>query len=162
MGIQYNQESLYKDIEQLNEVTHPFSIVVIKDTFNKYPNRFLLYYDERWNCKLFFNYRTVEDNEKNIISRLSNELKVKKEDIAVDFVTEQIYRKYSVSDKKDKVYDHRIYHVDIAEFSKNSMENEFEIDGKKFYWMTLNDMEKDADIREKNIELVDIVKTSIG
>ena len=30
------------------------SLVAIKNTFNNTSNKFLVYYDERWDCKLFF------------------------------------------------------------------------------------------------------------
>lgn len=43
----YNFEDLLKDINKLNEIAHSHSIVVIKDTFNKFPNRFLVYEDNR-------------------------------------------------------------------------------------------------------------------
>lgn len=157
----YDKENLYKDIECLNEITHPFSIAVIKDTFNDYPNRFLLYYDERWKCKFFFNCKTVENDEMNIRAKLSNALKVQNEEITVEFVTEKITRKYSVSDQTDKVYDHKFYFVDFHTFSDNMKEKEFEVDGTKFYWMTLKDMESDEDIIKKNMDIVDVVKEYI-
>lgn len=53
---------------------HPHSIVLIKDTFHSNDNRFLLYYDARWDCRLFLNYATVtsdfELDQKNIAKHL--------------------------------------------------------------------------------------------
>lgn len=65
----FDHEKLYKEMKEANEIEHPFSIVAIKDTFEKYPNRFLLYYDNRWNSWFFFNFKTNSDevqNEENI------------------------------------------------------------------------------------------------
>ena len=56
---------LYDEMVANNEMEHPFSIVAIKDTFREFPNKYLLYYDNRWNCWFFFNFKTVENAEQN-------------------------------------------------------------------------------------------------
>lgn len=48
----YNHEMLMNDIRELNLIQHNHSLIAIRDTFEK-ENRFLVYYDERWDCKLF-------------------------------------------------------------------------------------------------------------
>lgn len=154
----YNQEKLYKDIEKLDEVTHPYSLVAIKDTFNKYPNRFLVYYDERWDCKFFPSYKTIDNNEDNIKARLSGELKVDSEKISVKFNTFEIHKKYSVSHNEERVYEHRVYSAQLEEFTDMMRQDEFEIDGKTFFWMTINDMEKDERIMEVNSDVVGLIK----
>lgn len=158
----YGHISLYNDIEKLNTITHPFTIVAIKDTFNNYPNRFLLYYDQRWQCKFFFNFKTVDDNEENIKQRLSNILKIEKKDISLVYKTERIYEKYSVSDKIDKIYEHRIYKAEISDFTDILKSNEFTIDGVKYFWMTIQDMENDTQIKEKNLDVVNIIKDTVA
>lgn len=157
----YGHTELYNDIEKLNNIQHRFSIVAVKDTFNQYPNRFLLYYDERWKCKFFFSYKTVDNDADNIITKLSNELKVDRDNIKVEFKTEQIQEKYSVSHKENRVYDHRVYSVEISKFRNDITADEFEIDGKKYYWMTLQDMEKDQRIKEVNLDVVSLIKASV-
>ena len=126
----YSHKNLLNDIEKLNKITHPFSIIAIKDTFKDFSNRFLLYYDERWDCKFFFNYRTVDNDKDNIIKRLSNELKIPIDSIHVDFKTESVYEKYSISDKKSKIYDHKIYYVEIDSYNDELKKDTFKIDGK--------------------------------
>lgn len=157
----YSGEKLYEDIKNLNQITHPFSIIVIKDTFNKYPNRFLVYYDNRWDCNLFINYRTLENNINNIKTKLSSDLKVDTKYIDVDFVYEEIYRKYSVSDKINKFYEHKFYYVIIKKYKDILKSDKFEIDGKKYSWMTINEMEHDEKIIEKNMDVVNIIKHNI-
>ncbi len=159
---QYSHSDLLKDVENLNEITHPFSIVVIKDSFNEYANRFLLYYDVDWDCKFFFNYHTMqEDNEKNIVARLSNELKIDKNAITVDYITEKIQSKYSERDKVNKVYEHRIYYANISDFTELTKQKEFEIDGKQFCWMTMEEMKKDNRIQKINDDVVSLVNSVI-
>ena len=160
----YNQDQLFDDINNINQIMHPFSIVAIKDTFNEYPNRFLLYYDEQWDCKFFFNYKTMENdtfNEENIKVRLANELHIDKESIKLEFKTEAIQRKYSVKDSQYKVYDHKVYRADISQFSDLIKKTEFEINNKKFYWMSIEDMKKDKRIREINSDVVSLVNDVI-
>ena len=158
----YSQEDLCKDIEELNEVTHPFSIIAIKDSFNNYSNRFLVYYDERWDCKLFPSYKTVDNNEDNIKIRLSNELKVGKDCISLEYKTYEIHRKFSVSNNETRVYDHRAYSATLKNFSAMMKGDTFEIDGKKYFWMTISDMEKDERIMEVNSDVVSFIKKNIA
>lgn len=160
----YGHTMLLEDIENINKITHPFSIIVIKDSFQQYPNRFLLYYDNRWKCRLFINYRTSTgtgaDNEQNICSRLSNELKIPANQIAVKYVTERIQRKFSVSDQVFKCYEHKVYYVTIP-FTDKLKRRQFNIDGKQYCWMTISDMEKDSDIQSKNLDVVNLVRETI-
>ena len=38
-----------------NVNTHNHSIIVIKDIFNDFSNKYLVYYDSKWDCKFFLN-----------------------------------------------------------------------------------------------------------
>lgn len=59
-------------IEKLNTIQHNHSLVAIKDTFSVESKRYLTYYDEKWECKLFLNFKTIEeDNENNLIENLN-------------------------------------------------------------------------------------------
>lgn len=156
----YGHKALYKDIAALNEIEHPFSLVAIKDTFREYSNRFLLRYDERWGCWLFFSYRTVEHDEANIKQRLSLELRTTISD--VEYVTTQIQRKYSYSDKCNKTYTHTVYSAIIGEFNNILKQNSFEIDGTRFRWMTIADMMRDSTIMERNKEVVELIHNNIA
>ena len=155
----YNHHDLYNDLKKLDKITHPFSIVAIKDTFNKYPNRFLLYYDARWDCDFFFSFRTVDNNNtENIIKKLSAELQLDEQYIKVDYKTQEIQSKFSESDKIQKTYEHKLYCAEISHFSKQHKQDSFEINGKKFKWMTIEQMEQDENIKKKNLDVVDLVK----
>lgn len=104
----YTHLDLGREITDLNEIQHRFSLVAIKDTFNEHPNRFLLYYNE------------------------------------------------------DRVNDHRLYYAEISEYKDNITKDEFEIDGKKFFWMTIQQMERDKRIAEVNSDVVGLIKGVIG
>ena len=36
--------------------------------------------------------------------------------------------------------------------------DDFSVNGKHYYWMTIKDMEEDENVRKKNLEVVDFVK----
>ena len=159
----YGQERLMKDIKDLNLIQHPFSIAVIHDDFQEFPNRFLLYYDTRWNCWFFPNFRTVSDetdNMANIRDRLSKQLKIPAEQISAQFVTSRIQQKFSVSDRQVKVYDHRLYRITLPA-SDLMKQDSFIIDDRQFCWKTIDEMRADPEIQEKNLDVVSFVEESI-
>lgn len=72
----YTLNTLEQDTVNLDETLHHFSIIAIKDTFNTGANRFLLYYDPRWKCEFFPNFKTADtekQNEDNIKQYLFSE-----------------------------------------------------------------------------------------
>ena len=159
----FDKNKLYEEIEEENLMKeHPHSIVLIKDTFHSNDNRFLLYYDARWDCKLFPNYATITSDlaqdEKNITKHLQMELKISQDNLEGAFAFEKVHEKYSVSAKENRCYRHRFYQFLIKEFNKNIEQDSFEIDGKKFYWMSIAEMEQDKRIMEVNSDIVSMVK----
>ena len=119
----FNKDRLYEEIEEENLMKeHPHSIVLIKDTFHSNDNRFLLYYDARWNCRLFLNYATItsdyELDMENIVRHLQMELKVSKNNLDGAFAFEKVHEKYSVSAKENRCYRHRFYQFLIKQFDE--------------------------------------------
>lgn len=139
---------------------HPHSIILIKDDYNKNANRFLVYDDPRWQCRLFLNYHTLDQgddnaNISNIQKHLNLDLKVTSEPGC--FLFEELHSKYSVSAKKNKYYIHRFYrfHISGNELLK---QDTFVIDGRTYHWMSIAEMEQDKNIMEKNGDIVGFVK----
>ena len=160
----YNADLLQHDIENLNAIEHPFSLIAIKDTFNKYSHRYLLYYDNRWGLNLFPNYKTQvveEENVANIIKRLSSDLQVAPELITVERKGFELRTKYSVSDKVQKVYEHTLYQATIKKLPKKLQADSFMIGDRKYSWWSIDKMEADEDIREHNLDVVELVKHNI-
>lgn len=160
-GNEYSVDKLYSEISNLNRVEHPFSIIGIRDTYNEYANRYLLYYDNRWKSFLFPNGRTAEDIEKNesqMLEMISNTLKIPAESLIIEKAGEQIHQKYSVSDEEMKWYHHTFYRMKVLNFPKNLREKEFVIDGTVFRWMSISEMEADTRIQEVNSDIVTMVK----
>ncbi len=154
----YNYSDLFQDINYLNEITHNHSIVIVRDSFNLYPNRLLLYYDARWDCDLFLNYKENPNNETFIKNHLSAELKIPSQKISLTYVTRKIHEKYSESAKEKKWYCHKFYLAEIAEFPVTHQKDSFECDGKEYHWRTIPDLESDENVMKKNKDIVDYIK----
>lgn len=155
----YDHAVLFQDIEKLNMIQHNHSLIVIKDTFSKDKNHYLVYYDERWDCKLFLNYKTQErDNEAFLKEQISADLSIDSDRMICNYITSRVQEKYSVSHQETRIYNHRLYEVCLNSFSEKLKKDHFEINGKHYYWMTIEEMERDDNIKEKNLEVLDFVK----
>ena len=92
---EYTHETLYKGIKKLDEIQHNHSLVIIKNTFEKNADKYLVYFDERWECKLFLNYKTQTYNdEQNIINNVSSDLRINPELIHCNYIASKIQEKY--------------------------------------------------------------------
>lgn len=157
----YTADDLYNDIVELEPPAKRFSLVAIKDTFQKYPNRYLLYYDQKWDCKFFPNFKSMEDEEENkanIIGKISVMLNVPADRLSAEFKAQAIQRKFAPADNAINIYDHKLYEITISSFPKELKQSSFTIEGKQFYWLTINDMLKDRRIYEMNLSVVSFVK----
>lgn len=143
-------------------IQHNHSLVAIKNTFNNTSNKFLVYYDERWDCKLFPNYKTIDtDNEAALIDYIAADLDCDKRKINCKYITSRIQSKYSYSHNENRIYNHRLYEINISRFPEQIKHNDFTINGKHYYWMSISDMERDENILKKNKEVVDFIKENL-
>lgn len=154
----YSFEDLLEDINKLNEIAHSHSIVVIRDSFNKFPNRFLVYEDKRWNCEFFLNYKENPNNEEFIKNHISSELKIEKNNIKLIFVAQKIHEKFSESANENKVYSHKFYEATISEFPEDIKKNSFICDGKEYHWRSIAELEQDENVQKKNLDILNYVK----
>lgn len=155
----YDHNVLLKEIEDLDMIQHKHSLVVIQNPYKSMEKYFLVYYDERWDCKLFLNLKTQENgNEAFIKEQVSSRLNIDKEKMKCKYITSRVQEKFSVSHNENRLYDHRLYEVKIPEFPEKEKEMDFEVNGIHYYWMTMEEMGKDSNIRKKNLEVLDFVK----
>jgi hypothetical protein len=155
----YTHTDLLRDIEGLDMIQHNHSLIIIKNNAPGIKTKYLTYYDERWDCKLFPNLKTADkDNEAFIISNLSNDLGIPKKEIKCKYISSRVQEKYSVSHNENRVYNHRLYEVEFKNIPKIMNKNDFSINSRHYYWMTISEMEKDDNIMKKNMEVVDFVK----
>lgn len=152
----YTHKQLYDDIVKLNVITHPFSLIIIRNEFEKRPNKFLLRYDNRWNCWLLPYYKTTSDNVEHLRQCLSVDLNV---DANVIIQKERkITEKHSPTDNKNKVYDHTFYYVP-AVLNRCHRQDEFVMGNLRYKWFSLADMQADKTIMKMNGDVVDVLRT---
>jgi hypothetical protein len=154
----YNYGDLLEDINKLNEITHKHSIVIIKDTYQEFSNRYLVYEDSRWNCMFFLNYKDNENNENFIKGHISNELKIKQDDISLKYLTSRVHQKYSVSGEENRMYSHKFYLATVSEFPEHMKNDTFECDGRVYHWKSIPELEADSNVIEHNLDIVNYVK----
>ena len=157
----YTADDLYSDMVKLEPPAKRFSLVAIKDTFNKYPNRYLLYYDEKWDCKFFPNCKTLEEetaNKDNVIEKISVMLNIPVARLSAEFKAQDIQHKFAPADNTVNIYDHKLYEVTVSSFPKELRQSSFSIGGKQFFWLTIDEMLKDKRIYEMNLSVVSFVK----
>ena len=158
----YDHTVLEKEIENLNMIQHDHSLVVISNSQLCDEKTFLVYYDERWDCKLFPNYKTSEyDNEASVVEHISADLNIAKRNISCRYITSKVQEKYSVSHNENRIYNHRLYEVNIQKFPEIMKKDDFVMGGKHYYWMKIQEMEKDTRIMKVNMDVVDFIKENL-
>ena len=86
----YDHNILLNDIQKLDKIQHKHSLVAIQFPDTSAEKKYLVYYDERWDCKLFLNYKTVDRaDEESVINKVSADLNVDKSEYSCA-VTPQI------------------------------------------------------------------------
>ena len=105
----------------------------------------------------FYKYRRNKYTHKVLMKEILNQKEVK-----CRYITSKLQEKYSVSHRENRIYNHRLYELQVNRFSEQEMEKDFVVNGKHYYWMSIEEMEKDDNIRNKNLEVVDFVKEYMG
>ena len=124
--------------------------------------KYLVYYDERWDCKLFLNYKTVDRaDEESVINKVSADLNVDKSQINCRYISSKVQEKYSESHQENRIYNHRLYEIKIQVFPEDEQKENFVVNGRHYYWMSISEMERDPNIVKKNLDVIDFVKESM-
>ena len=92
---------------------------------------------------------------------MSVDLNLNSGDITCNYVTSRVQEKYSVSHLESRVYYLRLYEMYFNNIPDEFRKDNFEISGRHYYWMTIDEMEKDDNIKKKNLDVVDFVKEYI-
>lgn len=88
--------------------------------------KYLVYYDERWDCKLFLNYKTVDRaDEESVINKVSADLNVDKSQINCRYISSKVQEKYSESHQENRIYNHRLYEIKIQVFPGDEQKENF-------------------------------------
>lgn len=137
-----------------SESYHEFSLVAV----SRNDHRFLQAFDQRWNSWLFPYFRSSENNRENIDREVSNLFHI---DVETSYVAHTNHCKYSNSDDVYKIYNHKLYKLALDPIPESMQADEFELDGKKYKWLSISEMEDDSDIMAVNDDVVAFVKKKI-
>ncbi len=133
--------------ESLSNTCHEFSLLAVR----KSTGEFLQVFDSRWQCWLFPYIKSTDENKANVDTFASNLLN---KETSTEYVTSAKHCKYSVSDQVYKIYNHKLYKV-LVDDSYVIPENS----EQQLRWMSINELETNSDIMEKNDDVIAFVKT---
>ncbi len=156
----YTFGHLYNDIATLAESNNnAYSIIAVH---NPEQNKYLLYADEQWGCKLFLNYKIREADEqkevKNLKALLARDLQVPKKAVRLNFQFTQESEKLSIGNNVNKLYEFHFYYACIYGISE---QNVLQVGGRTYSWVSIPEMEADPDLMRKNADVVALVKNAI-
>lgn len=154
----YSAGTLETEIKALDKVRHRHALIAIKDTFNPFPNRYLTYYDEAWDCPFLLNYKSAEEH---VLRRgISQELKIPENEIKLERVGVESYRKFSEEAKREKWYEHTLYQAEISDFPALLRQEAFEIDGRHYEWLTIYRMKIHPRVIKANMDVVHMIENA--
>lgn len=140
---------------------HEFNIVIWTRKIH-WIRHYLVYYDTRWNCWLFMNYKAKRrdyEAEPELREAVAKRFHVQEEYLYVHYLTAQRLEKYSVPHQEMRQYRHNYYelHVMSDPGPEHLLEKNFVIDGVQYAWMTEDELRNDESTRAKNSEVLEYV-----
>ena len=161
-----NSEKLFKEIIALDKVERRSSIIAIKDSYQQYPHRFLLYHDNGWNCDFFPNHASassIVDTSRELKSYISGQLEVPPADLEIRFVREKTNEKPSTEHNGEmRLYTYWLFDVSVKNIPDFWRQSEFDIADRHYKWMSTDSMLADARINEINNDVVSLVKDTLS
>ena len=116
------------------------AIIVIKNN-----NRYLQYYDLRWDSYLFLNCKLLDNNMLEIVTDfVSKSLNIDKKYIKVKYIDFKVHKKFSESAK--------------VEVLDNLPSNDFIINNIQYKWFTYNELLNNKRIMTVNSDIVGFIK----
>lgn len=97
-------------------------------------------------------------NKRNKKTEISDLLKM---NVTTEYVAHAKHYKYSVSDGRYKIYNHKLYKLLLTDPPESMRDDIFEIDGTKYLWMLFEELEVDLNTMQKNDDVIAFVKSKI-
>lgn len=155
-----NADLLFQEIIDMDKVERRSSIAAIRDSFETYPHRYLVYYDEGWKCEFFPNHKTADEgNPEKLKKFLSEELEIDESSISLSYLREFSNEKESTEHNNQKrLYIYNLFKAEISDMPDKWKQDEFMIAGKKYRWMSIDEMLQDETIRRINSDVISEVR----
>lgn len=81
--------------------------------------------------------------------------------ITTKYVAHAKHCKYSVSDNRYKIYNHKLYKLLLTDIPESMKDSIFEINGVKYSWMLFEELEADLNTMQKNDDVIAFVKSKL-
>lgn len=144
---------LYAEITK--NISHDFCLLAVQNSEGK----FLQIYDSDWKSWLFPYFRSTDNNK---ASMDANVQELFGPNSSARYIAKEIHCKYSERDNVYKIYNHKLYKPLNAQIHDFMNCEEFEYKGTKYKWLSLEELESDANVLKKNSEVINFVKNNIN
>ena len=138
------------------------SIIAVRDASAQARNRFLLYYDARWDCDFFPNHATegtVPMEKPALANWLSGAFEVPQSSFTLTYIREMTHTKPAVShDNQLRDYVYRLWVADVNPLPQEWQADSFTVGGYQCRWETIAGMESNKRLMEVNDDVVGLVK----
>lgn len=121
------------------------AIIIIKNKENKY----LQYYDERWQSYLFLNCKINGAEDIDIIQK-NVEAILGLKDFKCNYLGMKKHTKFSESAQIEKEYEHYFYKIETTDELDNLTDN--------YKWFSYDELKNDERIQKVNSDIVGFVK----
>lgn len=124
------------------------------------PAQYLLQYEPRWNAWMFPYIKlggedvTTNTYEEGLPYMLEVLLGIPANDISCQFIAERNLEKYSIPHGEMREYIHRLFRIEIRNWSDLLLQDEFELNYRKYKWMSFEDMKADEAIWNMNSDVI--------
>lgn len=157
----YSLDQLLNEIVNLDsKMEHAFNIIVIRNKDRD--GRYLVFKNNRWKCWLFPNCKCLNknfdqaDELANIVEKMKWNLNIEDE-ITGEYLGNIPSSKYSYNDKTIKRYRFYFFRVQGAKV-KDDDKLSFRCNGRKYRWMTMDQMYSCRKIKKKNQDVLDYIR----
>ncbi len=158
----YTAEDMYKDIVAMDRTERESSIIAVRDATGEFKNRYLVFFDNGWQCDFFPYHKTVDPVEvdlEQVAQYLSDAFEISRNDFTIQMVGQQESAKPSTEHGGEKRwYVYRLYKADVTRMPDAWRADSFTVGSKQCRWMTTDDMMKNPRIMEVNRDVVGMVR----
>ena len=131
------------------------------------PAQYLLQYEPRWNAWMFPYIKlggedvTTNTYEEGLPYMLEVLLGIPVDDIGCQFIAERNLEKYSIPHGEMREYVHRLFQIEIRECPDPLPRDEFELNHRKYKWMSFEKMREDETIWNMNGDVISWVEEQL-
>ncbi|WP_244609370.1 DUF1206 domain-containing protein [Bifidobacterium moukalabense] len=161
----YTVEQLYEGIKNVDRTEIRSSIIAVRDATVAYSNRYLLYYDQGWDCWFFPNHKTADlatSDKRQMSAYLSNQFEIPDSDFELKLVSERDSKKPSTEHGgEERYYEYHLYVANVTSIPVAWKSDSFQVGAKRCRWMSIDEMLNDSRINEVNHDVVAMVRDSL-